>query len=237
MTNLVFLAGLPRTGSTALSAILSQNPDIYAGPNSPVCQLMGDAESSCVTAAPDGAAEQLVSANRVEFKREFLTAIPKLYYKDVTQPVVVDKCRSWIWPDNMRLIKEYVTATPKIIVLERSKEGIIDSFRRLMVRNGERPEQAELERWVDGFFRPDGTGSVEWAKANNHGEFLFHTFDELMTDGHGVLSSIYEFCGWAPFQHDLDHIVCQYPEDDSVHGPLFQGMHEVRPVLDYRRAA
>ena len=43
---MVFLAGLPRTGSTVLSAVLSQNPDIYAGTNSPVCQLMIDADAS-----------------------------------------------------------------------------------------------------------------------------------------------------------------------------------------------
>ena len=46
-----FISGLPRTGTTALCAVLSQNPDIYAGPNSPVCQLMWDTHTSCLTTA------------------------------------------------------------------------------------------------------------------------------------------------------------------------------------------
>ena len=35
-----FMAGLPRAGSTLLSAILNQNPRIYSGPSSPVTSIM-----------------------------------------------------------------------------------------------------------------------------------------------------------------------------------------------------
>jgi len=43
----VCLSGLPRSGSTLLSAILSQNPLIHAEGNSAVCQLMWDMQMSC----------------------------------------------------------------------------------------------------------------------------------------------------------------------------------------------
>ena len=35
-----FMAGLPRSGSTMLSAILNQNSKIYSGPSSPILGLM-----------------------------------------------------------------------------------------------------------------------------------------------------------------------------------------------------
>ena len=35
-----FMAGLPRSGSTMLSAILNQNPRFYSGPSSPVTGTM-----------------------------------------------------------------------------------------------------------------------------------------------------------------------------------------------------
>jgi len=35
-----FMAGLPRAGGTLLKSIIDQNPDIYAGPVSPVIELM-----------------------------------------------------------------------------------------------------------------------------------------------------------------------------------------------------
>ena len=38
----VCLSGLPRTGSTLLSAILNQNPDIYSSPLSPMVQILSN---------------------------------------------------------------------------------------------------------------------------------------------------------------------------------------------------
>jgi Sulfotransferase family len=38
----VCLAGMPRSGSTVLAAILSQNPQIHTEGNSPMCQMMWD---------------------------------------------------------------------------------------------------------------------------------------------------------------------------------------------------
>ena len=35
-----FMAGLPRAGGTLLKSIIDQNPEIYAGPVSPVIELM-----------------------------------------------------------------------------------------------------------------------------------------------------------------------------------------------------
>ena len=58
----VFLSGLPRTGSTLLSAILSQNPKIYSEGNSAVCQLMFDMQQSCINKAK----EQLIANKRQE---------------------------------------------------------------------------------------------------------------------------------------------------------------------------
>ena len=41
-----FLAGLPRSGNTLLSAILNQNPDIYSTPLSPLPTFMWDFANS-----------------------------------------------------------------------------------------------------------------------------------------------------------------------------------------------
>ena len=35
-----FMAGLPRAGSTLLSSLLNQNPNLYSGPSSPVLGAM-----------------------------------------------------------------------------------------------------------------------------------------------------------------------------------------------------
>ena len=63
MEQFVCLSGLPRSGSTLLTAILSQNPLIHAEGNSAVCQLMWDLHQSGLTTAK----EQLKANGREVF--------------------------------------------------------------------------------------------------------------------------------------------------------------------------
>ena len=72
----VCLSGLPRTGSTLLSAILCQNPKIHAEGNSAVCQIMWDTYCSCV----NNAKEQLLANNRETTIYDIVSSIPALYY-------------------------------------------------------------------------------------------------------------------------------------------------------------
>lgn len=80
--------------------------------------------------------------------------------------------------------------------------------------------------------RVHSLAGVEYAKHVNSGEFLFVEYGDLVDNTQDVLSSIYEFCGWESFTHDLDNIVNQHPEDDSVYGLV--GMHDVRPTIGRR---
>jgi len=68
----VCLSGLPRSGSTLLSAILSQNPLIHAEGNSAVCQIMWDTHTSCFTKAN----EQLRANNREQTIFDLVSQIP-----------------------------------------------------------------------------------------------------------------------------------------------------------------
>ena len=102
MNKLMFISGLPRTDSTLLSAILSQNPALHAEGNSAVCQLMWDMQQSCKI----NAGEQILANDREQTAVDLVSAIPSIYYKNVSNKVVFDKCRSWTIPDNMDMIKK-----------------------------------------------------------------------------------------------------------------------------------
>ena len=219
------MSGLPRTGSTLLSSILSQNPDIHAEGNSAVCQLMWDAYVSC----EDNCKEQLLANNRIQTQQDIISAIPSLYYKNIEAKYVVDKCRSWTLPANMDLIYNYITPTPKIIVLIRPLEQIIASFLNLpktgkdLYRHLLEPQSEPLTRSYDGVLN---------AMKNNSGEFIFIKYDELVGDTKTTLDKIYQFCSWEPFEHDLTNIINKSPEDDSVYGTI--GQHDVRPTIGKR---
>lgn len=227
MKQFVALGGLPRSGSTLLSAILHQNPLIHAEGNSAVCQLMWDMYQSCQTTA----AEQLQANQRHSTEHNLVSQIPHIYYRNTNRPVVIDKCRSWTLPANQDLLRRFITDQPKTIVLTRNIEAIVASFASLHERNGKTFDQELLMREGSEPLMRSLRG-VEWAKSVNKGEFLFVDYDNLVDNTNEVLSEIYEFMEISPWHHNLDLIVNEMPEDDSFYGLI--GMHEVRRTIGRR---
>ena len=220
----VALSGLPRTGSTLLSAILSQNPEIHAEGNSAVCQLMWDMQQSVVNS------EQIKASNK-DVLNALVKPIPHTYYADVIKPIVVDKCRSWTLPTNMQMLNQYFNSAPKVIVLVRPLVEIVASFMSLRKANGWTDLEAGL---LDDGSEPimRSLAGVEWAKKNNNGEFLFVTYDELVDDTQVTLDRIYKHCGWQPFAHNFDNIVNRHKENDAIYG--LAGQHDVRSQISRR---
>jgi sulfotransferase len=219
----VALSGLPRTGSTLLSAILSQNPEIHAEGNSAVCQFMWDMQQSVVNS------EQLKASNK-DILDALVKPIPHIYYADVTKPIVVDKCRSWTLAANVEILNRYFNNPPKVIVLVRPMVEIVSSFLALRKANGWSDMEMILEDGSEPIMR--SLAGVEWARKNNNGEFLFVTYDDLVDNTQASLDRIYNHCGWEPFVHDLDNIINHHKENDAVYGLI--GQHDVRPQISRR---
>lgn len=224
------LSGLPRSGSTLLSSILSQNSDIHAEGNSAVCQLMWDMQESCLSLEKSG--EQLSANNRIETIYSLISAIPNIYYKDTKASFIFDKCRSWTIPDNMELIYRYIDKKPKVIVLERPLIEVVKSFVYLKQQNNEQGnlEQGLIDINTEPIMR--AFAGVKWAKQNNNGEFLFIQYDDIINKTQEVINNIYTFCEIKPFKHTFKNIINIHPEDDKCYGYL--GQHDIRPNISKR---
>ena len=224
MNQFTALSGLPRTGSTLLSAILSQNPEIHAEGNSAVCQLMWDMQQSATSS-------QQMQANGKDLVDKLVRSIPDVYYADTSRPIIVDKCRSWTLPANMEMLNRYFDNPVKVIVLIRPVVEIVASFMALRKANGWQDlETGLLDDGSEPIMR--SLAGVEWATQNNTGQFLFLTYDELVDNTQGSLDRIYQHCGWEPFAHNLDSIVNNHKEKDSVYGLV--GQHDIRSQISRR---
>jgi sulfotransferase len=225
----IALSGLPRSGSTLLSAILSQNPDIHAEGNSAVCQLMWDMQQSCSGTAQ----QQLMASNKHDTIYDLVASIPSIYYKNIKSPIIVDKCRSWTLPDNMNMLYKYIDENPKVIVLERPLIDIVKSFVSLRLKNNweGNPEEGLLDEWSEPIIR--SYNGVKWAKENNKGEFLFIKYDDIVNDPKLALENIYEFCELEYFEHNFNHIVNKHPENDKIYEMI--GQHDIRPKISKRK--
>ena len=214
MAQFVCLSGLPRSGSTILSAILDQNPLIHAEGNSAVCQLMWDMQRSGTV----NAAEQLKGNNREHTVHDILRAIPRIYYKDIapTKKIVVDKCRAWTIGSNADLLRRYIDPAIKIIVLERSVTAIMKSFLKLYQKNNWKPDY--INAVLNALLKPNGDPimssiiGINMAKKKEAKEtnpanrtFLFIQYD------------------------DLQNIINTHPENDEFY--KLEGFHAIRPTL------
>uniref|UniRef100_A0A6C0DIF4 Uncharacterized protein n=1 Tax=viral metagenome TaxID=1070528 RepID=A0A6C0DIF4_9ZZZZ len=225
MKEFVFLSGLPRTGSTLLSAILGQNPKIHAEGNSALCQLMWDTKNSLLI----NSKEQMTACNRLDSVNDILKELPNLYYKNAEEPIIFDKCRCWTVPSNIEIIKNYISKDFKIIILERPIIEIVKSFIKLFNKNVVYPAN-----WDENIFRA-GTDPIMkplaglmWAKQNNqNNNFLFITYDDLTNNTKETIKKIYEFCNWEYFEHDFENILPKYPENDKEAYGL-EGQHSIR---------
>jgi sulfotransferase len=220
--HIVFLSGLPRTGSTLLTAILAQNPNIFTDGSSPIARLLFGMWRTCDAFA----GESLVRVNRTDFTDEILYEIPRLYYKDVTQPIIVDKDRAW-GKDDLGLIK-YCSDDPKVLVMLRPITEITKSFIYFKTKIKDLLP-------ARGILSPDdpymaSVHNTAYALQNVSEKFLFGTYEQLVTDPDNFLTRLYDFWGIERFQHEYEGIVNPRPENDKPF--RLDGLHEIRPKLE-----
>lgn len=224
---IIGLSGLPRSGSTLLSAILCQNPKIHSEGLSPVCQLMWDMQNSFELASVK---ESIVAANKIHISTDVISAIPFIYYNDIKESIVFDKSRSWTLSSNVEMFKRYIDSDAKIVVLERPVIDIVKSFVNLRLKNNYQGDaEAGLIEEDNEYIRRPLQG-IKWAKQNNNGEFLFIQYDELINNPQKTLDNIYTFCDIKPYKHNFTNITPKYPENDIVYD--LKNLHKIRPTIN-----
>lgn len=219
------MAGLPRTGSTLLTYLFAQNPDVYVSATSPVARLMLGVHQTCQGVAHEG----LVRVGRSDFEDVLLREVPNLYYQEVTHPYILEKDRAWAY-DPLGFL-EHITPTPKVLILLRSVPDIVRSFIKVKIDNGDvLPERGMLVDGNDPFI--DAYRSTLHALDSDDPRFLFTTYDQLIHDPQRVISFAYQHFGWQPYKHDFGNVLDLQLENDAAFHT--EGLHTVRPQVARR---
>jgi sulfotransferase len=238
-----FLAGLPRSGNTLLSAIFNQNPEIYSTPLSPLPALMW---------------EHLNTSNHIEhIKRnkenqershKTLSSLFDTFYSDVEKPIIIDREKSWGTPGNLSMIKEYVTATPKIIFTVRDILEVISSYISLNEKtNYLTRDPIDSGMFISNYYsqkdllaeyimRPGSDidkSLLSLASAfypENKGMFHIVEYNDLILKPEETMSGIYKFLEMPEYNHDFKNIKKLELDDDEVLR-LPKEMHDVRKSI------
>ena len=220
-----FLAGLPRTGSSLLTNILSQNPDILSEGSSALSLIMGTLDNLWKNII--GLQHPITNTHREKDFIELLKNIPHEYYLKNKRKIVIDKNRSWSHNSNIEIIKEYITNNPKIIVMIRPIEEIVKSFFSLYEKNNSQERKTFFQN-TDPFISAFNAllDGILYHKEN----ILPIFYSELLNQPQNTIKKIYNFLEIPEFTHNFERIATIFPEGD-YHLP---GLHEVRTSISKR---
>lgn len=230
-----FVAGLPRSGSTLLAAILGQNPKFRADVTSPVAALIDGLQPRL------GSGTEFAPFFNDERRSRILRGLFDLYHgPGPAGSVVFDTNRTWT--ARMALVGE-LFPDAKVICLVRDVSWVLDSMERLLRRNPTRVSRAlGLQNGSSVYARVANmmnldTGLVgsAWAALREawYGEsasrLIVVEYDRLVANPNGIVAKLYEGLGEAPFAHDFTNLDFTSTEYDEGLG--MPGLHRIRPAV------
>jgi sulfotransferase len=227
-----FLSGLPRAGSTLLSSLLSQDPNVHAEGSSVLVDVMWHQYWGLLNPERNNWMDPILNSNLEDRVLNLLKSLPSLYYSDVNKPFVLDKNRGWLSKPNDFLINQYINNEKKILVLVRPIAEIVASFVKIRIENNWPVENlySNLLENQDVGLLTNCVDDIVVAKENNKGEYLFVSYDEIVCKTRSTLENIYDFFGWPKFVHNLDNITRPFVQKDEVYKLI--GLHDVRNKIE-----
>lgn len=241
--NIHFMAGFPRSGSTLLTSLLNQNPDIYASHNSNVQLTM----NNLMAEIPNY--ESVTSGYRVHGYNQVVKNIVYSYYEDLPQKVIIDKSRQWCTLYGLELAKK-ITPDVKIIFPVRPILEVLASFIKLAESNSDNyiDRLMREQNFWPSHYRPINDARCDWLMKNEHPidaalfgyslsqkeeyKNMFHLvhYDNLCADPQEELNKIYSFLGIEKYNHNFENIDNKEVLDDkSVFG--IPSLHVVRQQI------
>ncbi|AMS14973.1 MULTISPECIES: sulfotransferase family protein [Pseudomonas] len=236
-----FISGLPRSGSTLLSAILLQNPRFHAGMTSPVGALFSGILEQCSAGSEFGAVID------IDMRRRLLRGLFDSYYADkADKPVVFDTNRQWC--ARLPALKDLFPKA-RTIACVRNVAWVMDSLERLYRANpfentklfGDAVERNSVYSRCETLAQHNRLVGYAWTalKEAYYGEnadsLLIVDYDLLSQAPERVMRLIYDFIDEPWFEHDFDSLAYDAPEFDQALGVA--GLHKVkaRVALQSRR--
>lgn len=233
-----FISGLPRSGSTLLSAILKQNPRFTAGISDP---LHGYARSIIQVTNNAAGMDAVVSVPK---RRELICGLFNSFYSDGSE-ICFNTNRAWssetsflkdLWPDF------------RMIVTVREIPWILDSFERLHNKNpytikplyhhqdlGNVYERSQMLMGNMSNFAGYVAGPLTNVKHSltcaERDQILYIEYDHLVKNTRAVMQQVYDFLGEPYFQHDFNDVEDSYDEFDTQ--AKIDGLHTVRKKIEW----
>ena len=232
MKSYYFISGLPRSGSTLLSAILKQNPDFYADIASPVQGLTGNS-IDVITSGEN-------NLNITEDQRKNLMyGVFDGYYKHIEKPVIFDSCRGWT--KKTPFLKALFPYT-KILCPVRDIVSILNSFELIASKNPFHTTTLTVHKdnvfaRCDGMMdRNGGIVAGPWillreGYAMNPEMIMLIDYENLCKTPEKTMRKVYEFLERPYYSHDFENV--EYSNENFDKSCNLKDLHTVKKKVEY----
>lgn len=233
-----FISGLPRSGSTLLSALLRQNPRFHAGISSPVAPMCNALLNVM------GANNEFATSFIDQQKTDILRGIFDNYYNHLPEgSFIFDTSRSWC--SRLSLLSQLFSDF-KMICCVRNVAWIMDSFERLVQKHPlvysrmfnddkergtvySRTETLASQNRIVGY----SVAALREAYYGQHSSSLLLVDYELLARfPQKCMKLVYDFLGEEPFEHDPENVEYNNTEFDTHLG--IPEMHNVRGNISFQ---
>ena len=229
------LSGLPRSGSTVLSSMLNQHPEIHATTTSPIADLLGMVNENW----PNLSAAVL-DKNPIQYQN-IITGIVDGAYTHIDKPIIVDKNR--LWPRYGNFIRPAFGYKPKIICTVRNIPEVLASYILLIQKNNNKTTFVDRDLIESNIPVNNKTRcKLLWEKyvghpykslmiGKNSGEvdMLYVDYDDIVNNGQATLDAICNFIEIDSYILNSNNLQ-PMDENDKFHGGI-DGLHHIRPIL------
>ncbi len=232
------ITGIPRSGSTLLCNILSQNPAFHAGATSPLPEIIQQMIAKFSTSPEIQGAllrDRVVTQDKLA---GMIHGVIDAWYSDQDK-IVFDKSRGWAFQAN--LLHELYDDI-KIIVTVRDLRSVFGSIEKqhrktAMFDLGANPVEKTLFARAELFLEPAGMigqcaiGAQDVIARARDNVFVLQ-YEAFSVDPATKIREIYTFLGLDPFDHDFEDIENVSHEPDALWLNKFPhtGDGEVKPT-------
>lgn len=232
-----FIAGLPRSGSTLLSAILKQNPRFHSSISDPLLEF----SRSIVTTVHANVGME--AAVPVEKRRELAAGLFETFYKGSPE-VCFNTNRGW--GAHTAMMRDLFPSA-KLIICIRDVPWILDSFEVLNSKNPytikalfQHQDLPTVYHRVNSLMSLDGAGGYvsgpiactkQALYSNEKDRICVIHYNALTQQPKTVIQALYQFLEEPWYEHDFNNVEDSYDEFDAQAN--IQGLHTVRRKVEF----
>ena len=212
------MSGIQRAGSTLITKLMNQHPDVFASNTSSLFDFLFVANEKLAELEKTSSSPQYIN------RKKMLYDACQSYYSFTDKTNIIDKHRGWA--ANWANVNRDMLPNPKVIVTLRPFEETAASFYKILKKNGHIFTMEQI--WKDFLDEPYKT-------LQQSAEFKQHLhivqYKDLIADTQGTMNKILDYLEITNYNFDLNNIVDNDPENDKVWG--IDGLHTVRKSVSY----